>query len=241
MAADLQYPNDINVLENMGGAIRFTIFERPDSQTSLMNRNIVLYMPQTLENPMSVSWEQTEGLATKLASQYAKGEISENGVAGALAQESKRLLRGGLGRVIGGKNETAINQSAQSIVNPYLTMTFKGIGFRTFEYMFKFTPHNERESKTIHDIISELRKAALPNNCDSGFMSFPMEIEIEYIGIASPWLNKFKRCVITDLNVNYTSAGFYAAMKNGFPAETELRIQFTENELVCRNDIDEGY
>lgn len=243
--ADLQYPHNIEEMEMNGGSVLFTLYDRPNSQTSNIASTIQLYMPQTLENPMNISWDQVSGFTQKVANKFAgmswdqaMEALKSKSVGDVVSAGVDELLRYGRTVVPG---EQIINTATKSIANPYIAMTFRGVNFRTFEMVFKFTPHTEEESDVIKDIIKEFRKAALPTGCSTTTMGFPSEVDIEYVGLAEPWLNRFKRCVITDLHVNYTGAGFYAAMQNGFPAETELRLQFTENELVCREDVEEGY
>jgi hypothetical protein len=162
-----------------------------------------------------------------------------------------------------GKAEAMVQGVTKKVLNPYMTMTFRGVNFRTFSFEFHFTPKNEKESEEIYDIIKEFRKAQHPMTENAFFQGYPKEIEITYIHSLSygnsknfrnksgkesamragpnKWLNKFKKCIINDVSVNYTSAGFYAPMRNGFPAQTSLHLSFTENELLNRCDIDEGY
>jgi 1,4-alpha-glucan branching enzyme len=163
-------------------------------------------------------------------------------------QSYLKLLQGKLSGSTAASGEDLRALATSKIRNPYLKMLFRGLNFRNFEYLFKFTPHTEEESDQVFEIIQEFRRAALPASSggtegkpdpNAFKLEYPKEVQIEYLyqGDTHKWLNKFKRCVITDLNVNYTGAGFYASMRNGFPAQTELRLVFSEIELVYREDV----
>lgn len=257
MANDLYYPQhledalDNSTLDNGAlSAIKFTLFERPKSDASLLHRNITLYMPETLSNPTNVSWDsqafgQGGSAVADQASMMDFGNLWDRGTES--TKDFFNSMRGKLSGSSQASGEQITALSEQKVLNPYLKMLFRGLNFRNFEYLFKFTPHSEEESKKVQEIIQEFRKAALPASrtengkpiANSFKLGFPMELQIEYLyqGKTHEWLNKFKRCVITDLNVNYTGAGFYASMRNGFPAQTELRLAFSEIDMVYRDEL----
>jgi len=257
MANDLYYPEhledalDNSTLDNGAvSAIKFTLFERPSSQASKLHRNITLYMPETLSNPTNVSWDsqafgQGGSNVADQATFFDFGGLWDNTTESAV--EFANAMRGKMSGSIAATGEQVTQAKEQKIRNPYLKMLFRGLNFRNFEYLFKFTPHSEEESKQVQEIIQEFRRAALPSSrteqgkpiANAFKLGFPMELKIEYLyqGKTHQWLNKFKPCVITDLNVNYTGAGFYASMRNGFPAQTELRLALSEIDMVYRDEI----
>jgi hypothetical protein len=238
----IRYPEGIGEC-NFDTFIHFTLYNRPDSQTATEDTQILLYMPESLENPMSTSWEHGTNV-----DQWTKDNLGVGGSWSANIDRIQQSFNQKLTQVTDTSGYTSL-QGEEKIANPYMAMTFKGIDFRSYSLTFKFTPHSEEESTTIQDIIKEFRKAALPSGCANtgvgasgdGYIGFPNEIDIEYEGLGAKWLNKFKKCVIEDLNVNYTGVGFFAGMTNGFPAETILTMKLTENLLVCREDIDKGF
>lgn len=247
MSDDLFYPKSLQDAlddsywdDSSVSAIQFFIHNRPTSQESEFERIITLYMPESMENPTNVTWESA---AANAAGEAATGGSTLGGVAGdRLARWFKGNAIGSLGNLVGSglSGEEIISLNTKTVSNPYMKTLFRGSNFRNFEFLFKFTPHNDSESATIHEIIQEFRRAALPNGLSTdAVLGWPKELEINYVyqGEQHPWLNMFKRCVITDLNVNYTGSGFYASMRDGFPAETELRLQFSEIEKVNRQDV----
>ncbi len=244
--ADLEYPAGLaetgTNAESTNDAvsfIRFEILNRVNATTYTPHANINLYMPTSIENPTNVSWDG-QSLGPGGAGNQGFVESAYN----RFMQSGEALLESMKAKAYGGSQATGqdiLADKEQKIVNPYMKMLFRGVNFRNFEMTFRFTPHTVEESDIIFQICQEFRAAALPEEEPGGFKwKYPREIEIKYKyqGRDHPWLNKFKRCVITDAHVNYTSAGHYVSMRNGFPAETELRLQFTEIELLTRKDIE---
>lgn len=242
--AELSYPEGIEDIANNAATsndavsfVRFDIFERKSAGVYEDHAGINLYMPETLTNPLNASWD-TQSMGQASAD---RGFIQSNLDRMSHSMESMKASMGA--KLYGGSEASAqdiLADKEQKIVNPYNKMLFRGVNFRNFEFVFRFTPHSVDESDKIYQIIQEFRQAALPEEDEGGFKKkYPRELEITYLyqGRPHPWLNRFKRCVITDCNVNYTSSGFYASMRNGFPAATELSLQLSEIELLSRKDI----
>jgi len=214
--------------------MHFKFFERPDSQSSIYKQDIYLYMPDTISNNTNTGWEQA--VVGRIAHDIKEGNKS---LTTSVADEIKsgtwitRLTNNMAG-------ENRVSYAQQKIINPYIAMTFTSVGFRQFELNFRFTPHNAQESKVIHKIIKEFRMASLPYR-KSGHFTYPSEIEIDYLGRGKKWLFKYKRCVLTNVDVNYAGNGSYAEMVDGFPALTDLRLQFSENEIITAEDVEQGF
>jgi len=249
MAFKLEYPKgiseftDSDTYANNAVSHAFFEFHRRTSATEYENLGeISLYMPESMENPTNVSWDsQSLGVGGAKSERDYKAAYSTN--RDRVGQMVESFTTGMAAKAFGGSEASGqdiLAHKDQKIVNPYNKMLFKGVNFRNFEMAFRFTPHTIKESDIIWQIIQQFRSSALPEEEEGGFKwKYPDEIQIKYKyqGNDHPWLNSFKRCVITDANINYTSAGHYASMRNGFPAETEMRLQFSEIELLTRKDI----
>lgn len=237
MAGMLQYPVNVN---DMGGEVntwmKFTLFRKKDALSSKLEKIIFLYMPESLQNNTQTTWEQSS-VGQLSRSYHEKGVDGMNtSVLYDLMKDSALKAVHEFGKQLGG---SGYEYAQGQIVNPYIAMTFKGLGFRQFELQFKFTPLAESDTPVIKEIINSFRQASLPTLKDNMF-TYPMEIEVEYFGDGAEWLFKYKRCVLTGVDVNYTGAGFYAKMKNGSPAQIIMNLRFSENQLVTREDIDFG-
>jgi len=240
-----EYPSNLMELVGWGAtAITFTFYKRPNSTTSTRDVDlgfdqVSMPVPKNLENPMDISWEQTELGATGNA--IVKGNTDSLSSGGIITNmlEGVGAKLAGISGYDEGKAKAVMGASGREIANPYIAMTFKSIGFRKFSMEFKFSPHNVGECEDIDLIVKKFRKTALPY--DRGpRIGYPGEIDIRYYNPNGTWLPRFKRSVITDVQVSYSGQGHFATMDNGFPAETVLNIKFTENELVWRKDVTAG-
>lgn len=258
---DLYYPNSLKdaitrseTEKQATAAIKFSVIKRKSADSADIDRIIYLYMPEQLANPTNVSWDSA-GVGQGGASWIEGNSIADATNLGSVglqkANELVSSMRGKLQGGTGAADGVLIDSlKEKQATNPYLKMAFRNVNFRTFEFSFKFTPHTIAESKEIYQIIQAFRKAAHPSlgggeNPDKNTyrVDYPNEFNIEYIyqGKINPWLNKFKTSVITDMSVNYTGAGFFAQMRDGFPAQSEMRIQFSEIELLYAEDIEPVY
>lgn len=137
----------------------------------------------------------------------------------------------------------AVSVATGSVLNPYLTAVFDGVDFRNFAFRFKFSPFNEGECDEINTIINEFRKAALPSSSGLGTLNYPDEFEIEYQfnGKNHPFLHKFRRSVLTDIDVQYGAGDQWSQHRNGMPTMINLSMKFKEIDIVLRDDIDRGF
>jgi hypothetical protein len=250
--ADYKYP--ANVGEDVFQAfILFQEWERQDRNSSRPTNTYALYMPERLVNPNTVSWDAEKlGVVAGLGTELMNGQISTgtalSNVYQAGATRAKFNIASSIAQKMGSSAsaETLMGATLQKIPNPYLTMLFRGVDFRTFEFTFKLYPHSQQDTITIRDMIKSLRMASLPpGKGGSGdyLLGYPNEFTIEYHygDIINPWLNKFKRCVLVGIDTDYTGSGMWSMTRDGFPAEITLNLRFTEIEIVLRDDVNEGY
>ncbi len=239
----------------------FKSFERYTTKSSAYNNDIYLYLPEKMTMPSTVKWDMTGiGIAGQQAENYMKGNkdstIQSAAIAGGSAMmshvisntaksfldSSHQILTGNMYN-----SEHLAGLAAGGIPNPYMTMLFKGVDPRAFEFSFKFYPHSEADALAIDAIIEAFRADSLPPGAQSYnpvSLGYPMEFEIEYmmLGMTHPWLNKFKRSVITKLDVDYTGAGMWScSTQTQFPTYIVLNLTFTELEIVLRDDVLAGY
>ena len=242
------------------GWIQFDIFERKSPKNSIPLDTINLYLPSSMRNPSTTSWG-TDSLGMlgntlvsstdRLLGQGDPQEFSwkQGGMDllkrigfGMAANAASSIVRQAGGSA---SAETLMGAVTGQVANPYLTAVFKGVDFRTFEMTFKFVPISEKDCEVIDNIIRTFRGAALPPGeaaKQSAFLGYPNEFEIRYIwrGKENKYLHKFKRCVLTGVDVDYTGMGMWSATRNGFPAESNMTLRFSEIEIVLRDDVKKG-
>lgn len=258
--AILNYPIGVGSNTNVNpGWIQFDIYERKTPKNSIPLDTINLYLPSSMRNPSTTSWGVDslgmlgnvlvssadnalgQGASDASWSSGGMGMLSRIGY-GMAASTAAAIVRQAGGST---SSESLMGAVTGQVANPYLTAIFKGVDFRTFEMSFKFVPVDEKDCEVIDKIIRTFRGGALPpgeSARQTSFLGYPNEFEIRYIwrGKENRYLHKFKRCVLTAVDVDYTGMGLWAAMRNGFPAESNMTLRFSEIEIVLRDDVKKG-
>ena len=145
------------------------------------------------------------------------------------------------GEKLGGATGSAVAQIASGTApNPNLAVLFKNIGLRDHSFSYRFAPHSEQELKTLKEIIKQLKIRMLPGfvSAADALYTFPDMCDISFTPGAVESF-KIKRCVLTNLSVNYAPNG-PAFFKTGDPVVVEISMQFKEMSPVTRRDFGEG-
>ena len=174
-----------------------------------------------------------------------------------------------------GADPNAVTQNINGkIANPYTEQVFGGIGLRDFNFSWKLVPRNKSEQRSIERIIRYLRRAALPDTSDtfgqSGFLSdlggennslfnsatstdrwltvpnlFNLRWKQGGDGNEISSLPKLKKCICTNIDVNYTPDNVWATHIDGSnqpaPVAIQLSIGFGETEIIKSSDVGAGY
>ena len=79
-----------------------------------------------------------------------------------------------------------------------------------------------------------------PKNNDGTFLTSPDVFELRYKqGIKDhSYLNRFKRCALQNMSVNYTGENVYATYEDGAPVSTILSLSFKELEPIYAEDYE---
>ncbi|ASD50575.1 baseplate tail tube cap [Acidovorax phage ACP17] len=240
--------------ENLHPAwMEFNFFERKSAKESKPDDIIQLYMPESASQPSTVSWDTEKfGVvgttivdAANNGTEGLGGNVWDAGrVAGARAMAN--LMSSAASRLGGQVSAEGLMGATQGrIPNPYLTMVFRGVDFRNYSFAFKFFPFSQDDCVTIDNIVKTFRANALPpGKAGDPFLGYPKEVQVAYKwkGQDNPWLHKFKRSVITGVDVDYTPNGMFSVMRNGMPSQINLVLKLSEIEIVLRDDVmQEGF
>ena len=265
------YPPDLGDQTVHPAAIEFKFFERRSPTDSAPLNTIHLYMPESVTQPSTVDWGESNlgfvgnaivkgarGIAN-LSGGFGEGPSIDKigaalGDAGQLATAYGLANLGSAAASLMGGNVTAeglMGAVAGVVPNPYVTALFRAVSLREFAFVFKFYPFQESDCQEIYDIISVFRENALPSyskdvlgsGTNKALLGFPSECEIRYLwqGKDNEWIQKFKRSVCTTIDIDYTGQGMFSTMRNGFPSEITLSTKWKELEIVTREDIKDGY
>lgn len=224
--------------------------------------SICLYMPDTIVQTMVNDYDQvslTQALGTAGLIAQAGGAITDGVIdritegKGGFGQSAGSAGLAELGGAIGEKTGAfgsgitdVLLFSAGYAQNPQIELLFKSIQNREYLFDFKLTPKNQAEADSIVQIIKALKFYAapeIPQNANGRYFIPPSEFDIEFMFGSSrnPKLPKIATCVLQGIDVNYGSAGQWAAFEDGMPVEIALQLRFKEVEVMHKKLIAEGY
>ena len=118
---------------------------------------------------------------------------------------------------------------------------------RTFSFSWSLIARDRSESKQIKSIIRAfkigmaIRSGA---NSEKGnntnfFMKSPDLFQLDFMhkgSRAHPFLNNFKVCALTGMDVNYTGNGTYSTYADGTPTHIRLTCNFSEINPIYKED-----
>ena len=231
---------------------------------------IELPIPQEINDSNSVTWGedslnifQLAGLAAanKFMTQtgqsfQAISQALQKGIdlGDALDDDAKNAVLAGISgqaiNALGGNVSpgSVIARSTGQILNNNLELLFQGVNLRTFPFSVTFSPRNSDETERVRLIIRYLKQTMSAKKGTGGgisqgiFLKSPDVFSLRYLhnGEDHPFLNSFKLCALTGMNVNYTNAGTYASYSDGTPVNIRLNMTFKELNPVYADDYDEG-
>lgn len=183
------------------------------------------------------------------------GNIDANSVGkgAASAMEYLKNNKGNLGAAIGalalqgmgGPIGAAAKSSFQVAANPFPVMIFQGTKLKPpFTFDFNLYPESYEEAKTIKTIVGFFRREMLPETFpgNSAILKTPSVFEIVMYP-KSPTLRRFKRCVLTNMIVNYSPNGLSFLSDNNSkddpaPVSTSISLTFQEIEVWLADDYE---
>ena len=227
---------------------------------------IELPIPQELNDSNSVTWGEDSLNIFQLAGLAAANQIMKR--PGESFQAISAALQKGIplpeldndtkNAVLAGLSGVAINQlggnvspgsviarSTGQILNSNLELLFQGVNLRTFPFSVTFSPRSLEEAERVRLIIRYLKQTMSAKTGTGGgqgkiFLKSPDVFSLRYLhkGQDHPFLNSFKLCALTGMNVNYTNSGTYASYGDGTPVNIRLNMTFKELNPIYNEDYD---
>lgn len=249
--------HELNRSEDLLGGKGFKLKSPEDNLSNPIGNYIALPMQPGISDSNSVDWGADQlnpiQLALSRAAYGAMGPLAELNLQGA-GENVLKVLKEATAGLLGDINETDIKayfagravganiftRSTGKVINPNLELLFRGPQLRTFNYSYRFTPREEKESKVIKQIIRHFKKhmAARRNNVGL-FLKTPYVFKLTYVysqGGQHPFLNKIKPCALTNFNVDYTPDGSYATYTDGSMTSYTVSMQFSEIAPIYEDD-----
>ena len=253
-----KYSSDAQTIETKGvkkKAERTRSIKLPNG--TLSNSAISIYMPTGIKVGYNQSYDaDTEaGLAGDIErgiqgirdaeTAADKVEAGLEGVVGGVARNLKTLLgefveMGGMGDPV-----RFLAKRAGVAVNPRNEAFYNSPSQRTFQFDFDFWPRNPKEAEAVEKIIAIFKYNSAPGFADKTLQSvftIPNYWRISYMynNGENPHLNKIGACYCTDVEVDYSPDGNFRTFENGQPVHTKLTVNFIEDRIVTKRDIEAG-
>jgi hypothetical protein len=125
-----------------------------------------------------------------------------------------------------------------SIPNPFSAAIFEKVTPRKFSFNWTIQPQTPEESASLKNIINHLRYWSLPNPSQQRLiLDVPYEWELSFVG--TNFLYSFSRCVMSNLDIDYSPNGFNAFMADGAPQAVTILVEFEEIFPLDKSTIDE--
>jgi hypothetical protein len=245
---------DLSKVPKLGEALKDAKFLKGNPK-EIINKSIVLYMPEDVGVKFSAEHAAAEvGLIGKLAA--GLGDMMKGNTTGgeaalsnivALTSAIEPLIQ--FGTLGGAEGLGAAIQSKTGLASGDVTeMTFKGIGYRDFNYSFTMTPRNQKEAQLIKAIVDTFAFHMLPEKIGRGAAlayRVPGQFTMRYMyrGKTNNYLHQQTFMALTDMEVKYGEGKFraYRADEVGAaPIKTTMSLTFKETELVDRKRYADG-
>jgi len=209
---------------------------------------IALHTPNNMSTTYSVNYDEEDmdvyamGLAAaggtaalaEAGKQKGGSNIAGDGagnavVAAALSQGLKLPGTGGISKITG------------LAPNPRKEQIFKYVNFRNFTFDYQFYPRDAQEAENVLNIIYQFKYHMHPEFKDANnfLYIYPSEFDIFYYnnGQENLNVNRHTSCVLTDMVVNYSPNGQFAAFENGMPTQINVTLTFKELATLTKEKI----
>jgi len=145
---------------------------------------------------------------------------------------------------------SVLSRSTGQVLNSNLELLFQGAALRSFPFDITFSPRSRKEGEVVKNIIRALKKSMAPKKGGGAdtldkkgkfFLQAPDLFLLRYMrrGEDHPFLNAFKPCALSQLNVNYTGAGTYSTYGDSTPTNIQMRMVFKEINPIYSEDYDD--
>ena len=145
---------------------------------------------------------------------------------------------------------SVLSRSTGQVLNSNLELLFQGAALRSFPFDITFSPRSKKEGEVVRQIIRALKRSMAPRKGSGSdtldkkgkfFLQAPDLFLLRYMrrGKDHPFLNAFKPCALSQLNVNYTGAGTYATYGDSTPVNIQVRMVFKEINPIYAEDYDD--
>jgi hypothetical protein len=240
-----------------------------------VNKTICLYMPTSLKTSYGVEYNEEDfsALVDVVSKVKVTAQTVSNLIKGAPQNESTAALLRGVSdtaarQALAGANkqlsslatplsggedlklDKAYNALSRQVINPFIINMYKSTKRRGFDFTFRFLPRSRQEVLAVYNIITTLKKYALPKRAADKagrLIEYPAEFKIRFYhnGVENQFLPKIARCALKDVSLVYGDEPFTTfAPEAGFgaaPTKIDMNLSFEELEILTQDRVDQGY
>jgi hypothetical protein len=146
----------------------------------------------------------------------------------------------GIGTISGADTTDAVQAFTGIVQNPHTTVMFNGVGLRTINLEWRFSPRSAEESQALREIYNTIKMRSHPEELSAGLaLNYPDLVYIEFAGKAAPWLPKFQKAFISNFNITPDSSGGMALFNSGAPAIYNMQLSAIELSVLTRTTLNE--
>ena len=224
---------------------------------SITTSGIALYMPPDVKVNYTQQYDDNQetglmGDIEKLGENVMSAETTANkiqagleGVIGVTARKAKTILGEFVGLAGQGDPVRFMAKRAGVAVNPRNESFYVSPNQREFSFTFDFWPRNAKEAEAVSKIIAIFKYNSSPGFAEKGMGSvftIPNYWKISYMynNGENPHLNKIGACYCKGVDVDYSPDGTWSTFGDGHPVHTKLVVNFVEDRIITKGDIEAG-
>lgn len=184
---------------------------------------------------------------TSISLSYPKDWASEStGIFGALADGnvSGAFGTGGyqsLAAMGGDKMSAAFFDKTGTQINQRNKALFKDLPFREVSFAWSILPTSQEHAEQIATFIARMKIDSAPSLSAGGAVfDYPNLFELE-IRSGAGILFRSDSLALTNLQVDFTAAGFWSQHTDGFPTKLNFSMDFKELRLAIRENLESGF
>lgn len=235
----------VAAIATVGVGVTANLAASTTRQQRRLKTAIALHTPNQLQIRYGAQWsdEDTAGFAM---TQGVAGEIIKALSSGGKNSDVTGAAQGAVANLAltKGPDAAAVSNATGLAANPKKEQVFKGVDFRTFSFEYQFYPRDADEASNVLAIMKELKYHMHPEFKDAkNFVYlYPSEFDIYYYNghVENLNLHRHTSCVLTDLSINYTPNGSFAAFSDGMPTQINVSMTFKELALLTKDKIKDG-
>ena len=234
---------------------------RADRRHKTSIGSVTLPIPSQLTDTNNVSWNNSTMNDLEMAGIRAGGDIMNSGKPLEAVQKiiddgltslenntgnAKTLIQSLILGQLPGINKRpneVLGRFAGQIINPNLELIFGGPTLRSFQYSFRLTPRNDKETQAVRSIIRFFKQGmAIKENATNLFLSAPNVFQPRFYnkeGRQHTFINTIKKCACTSFTVNYVPDNTFMTLPNSSMTAYEIGMSFQEMDPIIDQDYAE--